>query len=189
MNGPSGPEPGSRRARLGRIIGGVVRQAVADARAAGVRILEADSPEGRLLGEWCREVLGDGRVFTGHVEARAVHAHPATKTALLLDEPPPAPLLPLGDLYASEVAELTGDWSGSDAVRELAGLAGGIGALDGVLRAWADERRPLAAALAPIGAEAAAAVAAAVQAQRWRRWRLGLVPKLGGRTLGIDLWE
>lgn len=187
MSVPAGPV--SRHARLGRIIGGVVRQAVEDAGAAGVRIVEADSPEGRLLADWCRLALGDGRVFTGSVEARAVHAHPVTKTVLLLDEPPLAPLLPLGDLYASQAGELTGDWSAPDSVRELAGLAGGIGALDGALRAWADERRPLGEALAPLGAEAAAAVAAALQAQRWRRWRLGLVPKLGGRTFGIDLWE
>ena len=178
----------SRRERVGRIIGNVVRQALADAGAAGVQVLEGDTPEGRLLTEWCRGALGDERVFTGTGGARVLAAHPVSKTVLLLSDPPDSPVLPLGDLYACQVQELAGGWTAPRAVCELAAAAGGLAALDEALRAWCEERRPLADALRPLGG-AAAAVEAALRAQRWRRWRLGLVPKLGARTFGIDLWE
>lgn len=178
-----------RMARLGRIVGGVVRQAVEDAGAAGVRLLEADSPEGMLAASWLRDALGEGRVFTGAVEARVLRAHPASKTALLLGELPDAELLPLGDVWASEVASLAGDWSAPDAVRALAAAAGDVAALDQALRRWTDGREELAAALADLPPEAAERVAQALGQQRWRRWRPGLVPKLTARTLGIDLWD
>jgi hypothetical protein len=61
----------------------------------------------------------------------AVAAHPANKTALLLGASlPPEPLLPLGDLWASEVAALQGGWSAPPEVAALAEAAGGIEALD-----------------------------------------------------------
>ncbi len=44
------------------------------------------------------------------------------------------------------------------------------------------------AALEPLGAAAAAEVGRAIEAGRFARRRIGLVPKLGGRTLGIDLF-
>ena len=118
----------------------------------------------------------------------ALAAHPAHKTTLLLGPAlPPEPLLPLGDLYASEVAELCGGWSGPEEVRAIADGAGGIGALDAALRLWLDRRDPRGLdALPP-------AVAAEVE----RRFRAGraariaprTIPKLGTRTLGVDLLE
>ena len=176
-------------ARLGRIVGGVVRQALSDADVTGVRLLDADTPEGALAGAWLREALGDGRVFTGAVEARVLRAHPASKTVLLLGEHPDAELLPLGDVWASEVAALAGDWSAPDAVRALADAAGDVAVLDRALRRWTEEREPLERALAELEPALADRVAQALERQRWRRWRPGLVPKLTARTLGIDLWD
>lgn len=179
----------ARADRIGRIVGGVVRQALADTGAAGIWLLQADTPEGRLAAEWCRAALGEGRVFTGQVDARVLRAHPVNKTVLLLEGPPDAPLLPLGDLYASEVEALAGEWGGPEELRVLAEAAGGIAALDGALRRWAEGRRALPEALAELPEAARADVASSLREQHWYRGRAGLVPKLGGRTVGIDLWE
>ncbi len=136
--------------------------------AAEIRRLEA-----RLLAEGGR---------TGLV------AHPANKTTLLLAAAPlPEPLLPLGDLYASDVRDLGGAWSAPEPVRALADAAGGVEALDGVLRAHFDERRPLTDALARLPESARSPVAQAIAAARFARRLVGIIPKLGPRTLGIDL--
>ncbi|MFL5542884.1 MAG: hypothetical protein ACJ8J0_28140 [Longimicrobiaceae bacterium] len=120
--------------------------------------------------------------------ADAVPAHPANKTALLLGgELPPEPLLPLGDLWATEVAELAGRWSAPAEVQRIAALAGGIEALDAALRAWADGRD--ASALARLPAEAADAVMRALAAGRASRLHPRIVPKISTRTLTIDLFE
>ncbi|HET9984786.1 MAG TPA: hypothetical protein VFQ38_14410 [Longimicrobiales bacterium] len=120
----------------------------------------------------------------------ALLAHPANKTVLLLAglDMPPEPILPLGDLYATEVQALAGGWSGPAPVRALADIAGGIGMLDGALRAFFDERRPLAEALSLLPEDARGQVVAALEAGRFGRRRVGLVPKLGARTLGVDLF-
>mgnify|MGYP001279740294 CR=1 FL=1 len=118
----------------------------------------------------------------------ALLAHPANKTALLLGgEIPPEPLLPLGDLYASQIEDLTGEWSAPDSVRRLAEAAGGISILDEALTAWAEERRPLLDALNVLPRDVAGNVGRLLEAGRFARRRVGLVPKLGFRTLGIDL--
>lgn len=120
--------------------------------------------------------------------ADAIPAHPANKTALLLGgELPPEPLLPLADLWATEVAELAGGWSGPVEVHRIAALAGGIEALDAALRAWAEGRDP--AALGRLPAEAAQAVARALARGRASRLHPRIVPKISTRTLTIDLFE
>lgn len=149
-------------------------------------------------GEWSApgdELLaGEARRLAARLEAGrgepALLAHPANKTALLLAglDLPPEPLLPLGDLYATEVQALAGAWSAPAPVRALADVAGGIGMLDGALRAYLDERRPLAEALSLLPEEARGRVFAALEAGRFGRRRVGLVPKLGARTLGVDLF-
>lgn len=118
---------------------------------------------------------------------RGLPAHPANRTALLLADAPPEPLLPLGDLYASQVADLAGGWHAPEPVRAMADAAGGIRVLDAALAAWLDERRAPDQALAGLPATVRAEVLAVFAAHRSGRRRLGLVPKLGGRTLGIDL--
>jgi len=179
-----------RRARIGRIIGAVVAQAVRDAGADGVVVAEAESPEGGLLYEWCEAAIGADRLSARPEPGRWLTAHPGNKTALLLDQVPAATLLPLGDLYASEIAALTGGaWSAPEPVLRLATLAGDVALLDAALRRWAEERRPLAEALAGLPAAAAAELGEALRLNRMARRYYGLVPKLGGRTLGIDLWE
>jgi len=119
----------------------------------------------------------------------ALVAHPANKTALLLaSRLPPEPLLPLGDLYASQVAALTGAWTGPPELVRLVERAGGVAALDAALDAWLDERRPFDAVVAALGPDVAAELRRAFDAGRFWRRRVGLVPKLGWRTLGIDLF-
>ena len=118
----------------------------------------------------------------------ALAAHPANKTALLLGgEIPPEPLLPLGDLWAGEAAELAGGWSAPVPVRRMAEAAGGIEALDAALRAWTDRRDP--AGLDTLAPAVAGAVRAALAAGRASRITPRVVPKLGSRTLYVDLFE
>lgn len=120
---------------------------------------------------------------------RALVAHPANKTTLLLGgAPPPEPLLPLGDLYATQVSELAGGWSAPDPVRSLADRAGGIDRLDRALAALVDERRPAAEALGGLPDDVGDAVVAALEVGRFGRRRLGIVPKLSARTAGIDFF-
>ncbi len=207
--------------RVAWVVGGVVRQALRDAGAQLLVILDDGSPEANLAHDWCAAVLGanfvalargaappagkPGEVDPALVaeearrwEARlvagrsgvALVANPANKTALLLTAAPtPEPLLPLGDLYATDVLALSGAWSGPARVRALAERAGGIEALDGALRAYFDERRPLEEALADLPDQARGELACALAAARFARRRMGLVPKLGPRTLGIDLFQ
>ena len=118
----------------------------------------------------------------------ALAAHPANKTELLLGAPlPPEPLLPLGDLYASEVAELAGGWSASPEVRAVAQSVGGVEALDAALRRWVDGRAP--AGLDDLPPHVAALVELRFAAGRPSRMAPRLVPKVGSRTIGLDLFQ
>ena len=210
---------GGRGARIAEIVGAVARQALTDRGASRIALLDDGGPEAELAARLLAAALGAERVVRvasadGEVESvlhlaqggdverlgeelrrlrarttvDAVPAHPANKTALLLGgELPPEPLLPLGDLWATEVAELAGGWSAPPEVRRIATLAGGIEALDAALRAWADGRD--AAVLGALPAEAADAVARALAAGRASRLNPRIVPKVGTRTLGVDLFE
>ncbi len=112
----------------------------------------------------------------------------ANKTALLLGGPlPPESLLPLGDLYASQVLELAGSWSASRPVRGLAELAGGVERLDAALREAFDERDP--GALDRLPTDARREVRAALAKGAASRMTPRIVPKIGHRTLGVDLFE
>lgn len=118
----------------------------------------------------------------------AVTAHPANRTELLLGAHfPPETLLPLGDLYASEVAELAGGWSASPEVRALAGAAGGIEPLDAALRRWLEGRDP--AALDALPLDVAQRVLRHFRAGRAARLAPRVIPKMGTRTIGVDLLE
>lgn len=134
------------------------------------------------------QVEEEVRRLRARLVPNALAAHPANKTALLLGgELPPESLLPLGDLWASEVAELTGDWSAGDEARRLAEDAGGIDALDDALRGWTDRRDP--AALDALPGDVAARVRLASAGGRAARLFPRIVPKLGTRTLYVDLFE
>ncbi len=208
-----------RAARTGEAVGAVARQTLIDRGAERVALLDDGSPEASLAAQFLAAALGnDGVVRVSvqgaevepllhllppgvsrerlHEEARrlkarldgALTAHPANKTELLLGTAlPPEPLLPLGDLYASEVAGLCGGWSASAEVRALAEAAGGVEALDCALRRWLDGRDP--AGLDALPAEAAEQVKRRFRAGRAARLAPRIVPKLGTRTLGVDLLE
>lgn len=198
-----------RAARIAAIIGDVLRQAVQDARAAGIVLIDDGSPGARLAAGWCRDALGRETVWIvagscadaeaeerlrleARIEARrrgALVANPACKTALLLgDAFPPEPLLPLGDLYAREIRDLAGDVVLPPAAARVAEMAGGIDAVDAALFDLLERRADEAQALAGLPSAAARALVERLEANRFARRRPGLIPKLGQRTLGIDLF-
>jgi hypothetical protein len=205
--------------RIFEVVGAVARQALADRGVSRVALLDDGGPEAALAARLLEGALGAGAVvrvaadgagvepFLPHpgavpswrvaeevrrLRARLMDgvlaAHPANKTALLLGgELPPEPLLPLGDLWATEVAALAGGWSAPPEVADLAEAAGGIEALDAALRRRYDERDP--AAFDALPREAAARVRALLAAGLASRRNPRTVPKLGRRTICIDLTE
>lgn len=212
------PNASAREARIASTVAAVVRQALLDAGVGRVALLDDGSPEAGFAARILHSALGGEavvRVTTEGADAKmpfpeaggppdtlqaeirrfrarllpdALVAAADNKTALLLDGPlPPEPLLPLGDLYASEVAALAGDWSASAEVRGLAEACGGIAALDAALRARIDGRAPDALRALPPGM--AEAVERALHRGRSSRLFPRIVPKIGARTLGVDLFE
>jgi hypothetical protein len=178
--------------RVAATVMAVVRRALADAGAGAIRVQHADTPAGRLLLGWLADASVDADPATADdgAVARLLLAHPADKTCLLLGgAPPDAALLPLGDLWGSQVQALADGWDAPEPVRALAEQSGGIAALDAALSRWIDERADAAESLAALPAGAGAAVLEAFEAGRLHRRRAGLVPKLGGRTVGIDLFD
>lgn len=205
--------------RIAEIVGAVARQALADRGLRRIALLDDGGPEAalaaRLLartlgGDAVVRVTGDGagvepfvpladgvpawrmaeelRRLRARLMDGVLPAHPASKTALLLrGELPPEPLLPLGDLWATDVAALAGEWSAPPEVAAAAEAAGGIGALDAALRGWTDGRE--GAALDRLPRESAGRVRALLAAGSASRRNPRIVPKLGGRTLCIDLME
>jgi hypothetical protein len=133
------------------------------------------------------QVLGVWRFVHEH---SGLIAHPCSKTALLLgSRPPQADLFPLGDLYASQVARLAGGWSVPEDLRGLVARAGGIDVLDAALARLVDGREPAAAALDSLDGDIAGEVLRLYERGRYYRLRPRLVPKLGARTLGVDLFD
>src|SRR5690606_41663619 len=166
-----------RRERIASVIGEVLRQAVRDAGAAGILVLDDGSPEARLVLEWSVAALGESAVRRAGMPTAAqvgaalpalapdapgaaleeLHrcrarliarehdlllAHPANKTALLLGGTiPPEPLLPLGDLYASQVEALAGACTLPSSVEASVEIAGGTGPVDAALQALLAEGR------------------------------------------------
>jgi hypothetical protein len=166
-------------ARVAYVIRGVVEQAIRDAGARGLRLLEPVSPLSRLVARWTGVVLVDG--------GAALACSLLNKTELLLaGADQRADLYPLGDLYASELAAFA-EVEPGPVVTALAAQAGGLRQLDAVLRSLLDERSDADTAfrLAPQLREP---VLARLRVTRFRRAHLGIVPKLGARTIGIDLF-
>jgi hypothetical protein len=106
------------------------------------------------------------------------------KTVLLLEDAPlPARVLPLGDLWASDVAR----WIGDATVPTVVGdpSHGNVAIVDASLRAYLVEGVAPEVAFGPLGGDAPRIRAALDAAERRRR---GLVvPKLEAWTAGIDL--
>ena len=203
-----------RSAAVQSIVADVVHEAVRASGAAGVVILDDWTPEGELAYEWLVPVLGEEAVWRGASVASNLHdtgvdlvdaqllgawhaarekdmliVHPATKTALLLAGPlPRADLLPLGDLYASQLVQLAGGWSVPQALEEVVATAG-IDAVDRALMRLVDDRMPANAAFEGLDSHIADAVVRLYTQGRYFRLRPRLVPKLGARTLGVDLFD
>ncbi|HST63486.1 MAG TPA: hypothetical protein VLK84_32545 [Longimicrobium sp.] len=206
-------------ARIAEIIGAVARQALADRGVRRIALLDDGGWEARLAGWLLARTLGKDAVVcvTGdqygvepflpdgdrvadwrvaeevrRMRARLMDdvllAHPASKTALLLrGELPPEPLLPLGDLWMTDALALAGSGPLPPHVVAVAEAAGGMEALDAALRGWIDGRDR--AALDRLPREAAERVRAMLAAGSASRRNPRIVPKLGGRTLCIDLME
>ena len=201
--------------RTSRIVRAVIAAAVRDAAAGGVVVLEDWTPEGELVYEWLVAELGEERVWRAASlasnvqhggadamdaqrlaawrmarEQAALIAHPANKTVLLLGGRVPwADVYPLGDLWASQVEALARRWSGPEVVEAVAAAAGGLAALDAALARMIDARELATDALASLPAPAAQQLVMLYERGRYFRLRARLVPKLGARTLGIDLFD
>lgn len=213
------PPAGGRLDRVGEVVRAVARQALRDHGARRVALLDDGGPEAGLaarllapLGEGAlvRIPASSGEVepllhllggehgvervalewarLRARLEPDVLSAAPWNKTALLLGGAlPPDPFLPLGDLWASEVEELAGGWSAPEEVRALAEGAGGVARLDAALRDCFDRRDP--AALESLPGEVRGWVERLLARGRASRLFPRLVPKLGPRTLGVDLFE
>jgi hypothetical protein len=200
-----------RSQRLAALVGGVLKQALAVTGRSGVVILDDWSPEASLAIDWCRAELGDTAVLSASLDGvdpgthpeetlraqarelarqhNALTANAANKTTLLLSRDfPPEPLLPLGDIYATQIQQLAGGWSGSAQIRNLARAAGGIEALDRALQVFCEGWRSAQKAAELLPDEARGPFLEAVRAGRFWREHAGLIPKLSERTIGIDLF-
>ena len=195
-----------REQRLAYVIGGVMEQAIAEARATGIVLLGDGSPEAllaeRLLRPRLRDHLsvftvagtGTAELVAAAAEAArsrpdALLAHAVNKTAALFGGAGPVPLLPLADLWGTQVEALENACSLPDRVQAVADAAGGIAALDAALQQWVDGRRPADTALAALPAQARGMILSLWEDTSFYLRRVGLVPKLGLRTLGVDLFD
>lgn len=168
-----------RAARIEKIITGVLRQVFSDAGSHGF-VVPGHGPDAQYVATLCKQAGGSG--------GGGLVIHPASKTLVLLGAAPAADVLPLGDLYASQVVALAGAAELPPEVQELAAACGGAETLDQVLRRHFDERRSWEAAAEPLSSPAATLLKKRIDAARFRRTHIGLVPKLGARTPGIDLY-
>lgn len=201
--------------RIADVVCAVVAQTLRDRGARRVALLDDGSPEAELLARMLDPLGAEALVRvraeerrlesvlhaagadpddpdgTGSLEAHrllvrlvpeAVPALAWNRTALLLGgELPPEPLLPLGDLYASEVAALAGAASLPARVERLVESAGGVERVDEALREHLEGRDDHA--LHRLPPEISAALAAGAPS----RLAVRIVPKLGLRTIGLDL--
>jgi hypothetical protein len=125
--------------------------------------------------------------FRARLRKDGLVACAVNKTALLLAPPPPDPFLPLGDVYATQVQALAGGCSMPEGLAELVEMAGGIEPLDAALFRRLDLRMP--SGLVGLPDEARRAVEKALTRQgHFRRYPV-VVPKIGPRTVGVDLHE
>lgn len=172
----------ARAERVSAILRGVLQQAVADAGVSHVTV-QGNDEAARFVRELCIAALGKDAVGPG-----SLRVAPDSKTALLLGSNPEADILLLGDLYYSQVVELAGSAALSADQSDLAAACGGIDALDRALSRFFDQRERWDVAVTDVPPSARARLKQALDAARFKRARLGLIPKLGARTIGIDLY-
>jgi hypothetical protein len=167
-----------RKARIERVIVGVLKQAFADAGVARFTMIGSATSN-----DYAASLCGSAGAQPG----TGVTVAGTTKTALLLGTGDLADLLPLGDLFHSQLAELIGDHALPPELTELANAVGGAETLDRVLRRYFDERLDWRRATAGLDARARVLLEQQLEGARFRRGRVGVVAKVGSRTLGIDL--
>lgn len=194
------------KGRVGGVIAGVLRQAIGDSGAERCVLLADGSPEAELLADLLEPRLGgsfrtapaegpswpellDAWARVARDEPGALVAVATNKTAALLGGALPGPVLPLADLWASQVQVLCSAWSATPAVHELAERAGGVDRLDAALAMLVDRRRMPQEASAVLSGDVGGTLLALWERGRFARRRLGLVPKLGTRTIGVDLFD
>ena len=108
------------------------------------------------------------------------------KTQLIWGERlPPEPLLPLGDLYATEVRDLEGACTLPPQLTELD--PDQLAVLDEALARVIDHGASTSLAFAGLPCELRDTASAALARSAWRGVLPPIVPKLGRRTLGVDL--
>lgn len=168
-----------RRARIERVLTGVLRQAFADART---HEFEVEGNGAAVAFAISLLVAAGGRA------GRGLRVHTASKTELLLGLVPTADVLLFGDLYHTQVASLIGPFELSGPAAELAASSGEAETLDRVLQRFFDDRLAWELAAAELPAAIRTELKDRLDAARFQRARVGLVPKLGSRTLGIDLF-
>lgn len=169
-----------RRVRIERVLTGVLRQAFADARTLQFQV--DGNGEVAALARSLLEAAG------GTFGSSGLRTHTATKTQLLLGPVPAADILPFGDLYHTQLASLIAPFALDGPAAELAALCGGAETLDRVLERFFDDRLAWDRAAADLPVAASNELKDRLDAARFQRARVGLVPKLGSRTLGIDLF-
>jgi hypothetical protein len=166
--------------RVAFIVNGVVQHAIRESGRSALRLVGESTPESELIERWC------GLRFSRDAVALTVSA--ANKTVLLLAGPDqPVDLAPLGDLYFTEVSRFCRGCRLTGSVAEFANAAGGPEVLDDCLRKLLDERRSPDAAFAAVP-KLREPIMKRLQQTRFRRARTGIIPKIGPRTIGIDLF-
>jgi hypothetical protein len=158
----------SRAQRIERIVMGVLAKALRDACQTAVRI-EETGPYADLLISWCTRGLA--------VADTGLPVSSLSKSALLLGETAQAGVFPFGDLYLSQLDELIG--RDTPAQQQ---------AVDHALVKFFDERRSWTEASAHLPESERAKLWDSIERGRFRRRQGRLIPKLGARTLGIDLY-
>lgn len=171
----------TRNERIERVVVGVMRNAFNEM-GVGDFVVSGAGADATLVWSWCESARD-----SAHGTELAI-VGPANKTALLLGAETRADILPLGDLYYSQVQDLAGTVTFPQQFGQLAETCGGVAALDAALQAYFDARLDWESATRRLSVPARSQLRAALDAARFRRQHSGIVPKLGGRTLGVDLF-
>lgn len=160
--------------------------------AAEVVRAVADSLEASLGGDASEPVARSSeearraaaRVVANHEGLIPVSA--ANKTELIWAERlPPEPLLPLGDLYASQIHALAGDCTVPPPLADIEPHQ--LRAVDEAMARVVDDGIRPDVAFAELSPELRDAVISAMRRSAWKGTLPPVVPKLGRRTLGVDL--
>ena len=143
-------------------------------------LAEVDSSLARELSR----LSGFGYIPEAHVREHSVEV----QVPFIQKVFPGARIVPVVMGYQTEptVQALAGAWTGPPEVVELAGAAGGVARLDRALAAFVDARAAAEEAFAGLPAALRDAVLRRIREGRFGRRQIGLIPKLGARTLGID---